>query len=41
MSISVASYLMGIPPGNTNPEKPAIIVTQLKVFGKAATKELL
>ena len=26
MSISVASYLMGIPPGNTNPEKPQIIV---------------
>ena len=26
MSIKVASYLMGIPPGNTNPEKPAIIV---------------
>lgn len=26
MSIFVASYLMGIPPGNTNPEKPAIIV---------------
>ena len=26
MTISVASYLMGIPPGNTNPEKPKIIV---------------
>jgi len=26
MSLKVASYLMGIPPGNTNPEKPAIIV---------------
>lgn len=26
MTISVASYLMGIPPGNTNTEKPAIIV---------------
>ena len=26
MSIKVASYLMGIPPGNTNTEKPAIIV---------------
>jgi len=26
MTLSVASYLMGIPPGNTNPEKPAIIV---------------
>ena len=23
--ITVASYLMGIPPGNTNPEKPAIV----------------
>lgn len=26
MTLTVASYLMGIPPGNTNPEKPAIIV---------------
>jgi hypothetical protein len=26
MTISVASYLMGIPPGNKNPEKPQIIV---------------
>lgn len=26
MTVKVASYLMGIPPGNTNPEKPAIIV---------------
>lgn len=26
MTINVASYLMGIPPGNTNPEKPQIIV---------------
>jgi len=26
MSLTVASYLMGIPPGNTNPEKPATIV---------------
>ena len=26
MTISVSSYLMGIPPGNTNLEKPAIIV---------------
>ena len=26
MTISVASYLMGIPPGNTNTEKPQIIV---------------
>jgi hypothetical protein len=26
MTLKVASYLAGIPPGNTNPEKPAIIV---------------
>ena len=26
MTLSVASYLMGIPPGNKNPEKPQIIV---------------
>lgn len=26
MKFKVASYLMGIPPGNTNPEKPTIIV---------------
>lgn len=26
MTLKIASYLMGIPPGNTNPEKPAIIV---------------
>lgn len=26
MTITVASYLMGIPPGNKNPEKPQIIV---------------
>jgi len=26
MTITVASYLLGIPPGNTNPEKPQIIV---------------
>jgi hypothetical protein len=26
MTLSVAAYLMGIPPGNTNPEKPQIIV---------------
>ena len=26
MSVKVASYLMGIPPGNTNTEKPTIIV---------------
>jgi hypothetical protein len=26
MTLTVAAYLMGIPPGNTNPEKPQIIV---------------
>ena len=26
MTVKVASYLMGIPPGNKNPEKPKIIV---------------
>ena len=30
MTITVASYLMGIPPGNTNPEKPAIIVNAIE-----------
>tara|TARA_E500000331_G_scaffold224532_1_gene214942 strand:+ start:1561 stop:2496 length:936 start_codon:yes stop_codon:yes gene_type:complete len=35
MSISVASYLMGIPPGNTNPEKPAIIVNAIEGVWKA------
>ena len=30
MTIKVASYLMGIPPGNTNPEKPAIIVNAIE-----------
>lgn len=35
MSISVASYLMGIPPGNTNPEKPAIIVNFIEGVWRA------
>ena len=35
MTISVASYLMGIPPGNTNPEKPAIIVNAIEGVWKA------
>ena len=28
--LSVASYLMGIPPGNSNPEKPKIIHNFIK-----------
>jgi len=28
--LTIASYLMGIPPGNTNPEKPAIIVNAVE-----------
>lgn len=35
MTISVASYLMGIPPGNTNPEKPAIIVNFIEGVWKS------
>lgn len=35
MTIKVASYLMGIPPGNTNPEKPAIIVNFIEGVWKA------
>jgi hypothetical protein len=35
MTITVASYLMGIPPGNTNPEKPAIIVNAIEGVWKA------
>ena len=35
MTIKVASYLMGIPPGNTNPEKPAIIVNAIEGVWKA------
>jgi len=30
MTIQVASYLMGIPPGNTNSEKPTIIVNAIE-----------
>jgi len=35
MTISVASYLMGIPPGNTNTEKPAIIVNFIEGVWRA------
>jgi hypothetical protein len=35
MSITVASYLMGIPPGNTNTEKPAIIVNFIEGVWRA------
>jgi hypothetical protein len=35
MSITVASYLMGIPPGNTNPEKPAIITNFIEGVWRA------
>lgn len=35
--MKVASYLMGIPPGNTNPEKPAIIVNFIE--GVRRTKD--
>ena len=35
MTIKVASYLMGIPPGNTNPEKPAIIVNFIEGVWRA------
>lgn len=35
MSIKVASYLMGIPPGNKNPEKPAIIVNFIEGVWKS------
>ena len=35
MTISVDSYLMGIPPGNTNPEKPAIIVNFIEGVWRA------
>ena len=38
MTISVASYLMGIPPGNTNPEKPAIIVNFIEGVWNAGDK---
>ena len=35
MSIKVASYLMGIPPGNTNTEKPTIIVNFIEGVWRA------
>jgi fructose-specific component phosphotransferase system IIB-like protein len=35
MTIKVASYLMGIPPGNKNPEKPAIIVNFIEGVWKS------
>jgi len=35
MTIKVASYLMGIPPGNTNTEKPAIIVNFIEGVWRA------
>ena len=35
MTITVASYLMGIPPGNTNPEKPAIITNFIEGVWRA------
>lgn len=38
MTISVASYLMGIPPGNTNPEKPAIIVNFIEGVRRCGDK---
>ena len=38
MTISVASYLMGIPPGNTNPEKPQIIVNFIEGVWTAGDK---
>ena len=38
MTISVASYLMGIPPGNTNTEKPQIIVNFIEGVWAAGDK---
>lgn len=38
MTITVASYLMGIPPGNTNPEKPQIIVNFIEGVWAAGDK---
>ena len=38
MTISVASYLMGIPPGNKNPEKPKIIVNFIEGVWAAGDK---
>ena len=38
MTLTVASYLMGIPPGNTNPEKPQIIVNFIEGVWAAGDK---
>jgi hypothetical protein len=38
MTINVASYLMGIPPGNKNPEKPKIIVNFIEGVWAAGDK---
>lgn len=38
MTLRVASYLMGIPPNNTNPEKPAIIVNFIEGVWAAGDK---
>ena len=38
MTITVASYLMGIPPGNTNTEKPKIIVNFIEGVWAAGDK---
>ena len=38
MTVTVASYLMGIPPGNTNPEKPQIIVNFIEGVWAAGDK---
>ena len=35
MTLNVASYLMGIPPGNTNPDKPKIIVNFIEGVWKS------
>ena len=37
--LSVASYLMGIPPGNSNPEKPKIIHNFIKKLHKRFGEE--
>ena len=38
MTLKVASYLMGIPPGNKNPEKPKIIVNFIEGVWAAGDK---
>ena len=38
MTISVASYLMGIPPGNSNTDKPKIIVNFIERVWAAGDK---